>query len=132
MSTGIPGNSSPAYIPGPIAGLTLASSINKVVKWASTANAVVVVTATTDVAIGVVQAAPTAGQPALVQYQGIAICVAGVNDLARGENVGYNTTGQVVDHVTDNRLSIGRAIDTSSAIGDYVRVALYGGGANRY
>ena len=132
MSTGIPGNSSPAYIPGVIAGGNLSAAIYKVVKPASTAQAVVSVTATTSVSVGVLANAPTAGQGALVQYQGIAVCVAGVNDLAVGENVGYNSTGQVVDHVTDNRMSLGRALDTSSAVGDYVRVALYGGGSQRY
>ena len=132
MSTGIPGYSSPAYIPGLIAGGNLSAELGKVVKPASTANAVVVVTATTSVAVGILADAPTAGQAAQVQYQGIAIAIAGVNDLAVGENVGYNSTGQVVDHVTDNRMSIGHALDTSSAVGDKVRVQLYGGGSQRY
>jgi len=132
MSAGIPGNSSPAYIPGLTAGGNLSSQIYKAVKFASTANAVIAVAATTDVSIGFLANAPTAGQPALVQNQGVAVAISGVTDLNYGENVGYNTTGQVVDHVTDNRMSSGRSIDTSTAVGDYVRIALYGGGSQRY
>jgi hypothetical protein len=93
---------------------------------------VIAVAATTDVALGIVQDNPASGDPALVQSHGIALCIAGVNDLAVDENVGYNSTGQVADHTTDNRQSLGRALDASTAVGDYVRVMLYGGGSQRY
>ena len=122
----------PTYIPGLSAGQSLASSQYLVVKKASTARQVIVVAATTDVACGVVQNDPAANEAALVQTMGIAICIAGVNDLAVNENVGYDSTGRVVDHTTDNRMSIGRVLDTSTAVGDQVRVMLYGGGSQRY
>lgn len=131
MAAGSPGAANQRYIPGLKAGQTLTQY--RVVKFsAATTDAVINVAATTDVAVGVVQDDPTQGQPALVQNEGIAVCIAGVNDLAAGENVGFNSTGQVADHTTDNRMSLGRALDASTAVGDLVRVALYGGGAQRY
>lgn len=130
MAAGNASSSDVKYIPGLSAGA--ASLQYKVVKKASTAGQVIAVAATTDVAIGVAQDGPAAGQPILVAYQGIVTCIAGVADLAVDENVGYNTTGQVADHTTDNRRSIGRALDASTAVGDYVRVMLFGGGAIRY
>lgn len=130
MAAGSPGVSDVRYIPGLTAGASFASGQYKVVKFASTANAVIAVAATTDVAIGVIQNDAASGEAALVAYDGIVLCLAGAADLAAGENVGYNTTGQVVDHVTATRMSIGRTLDASTAVGDYVRVMLYGGGAH--
>src|SRR3990167_524157 len=117
MAAGIHGTIMPRTIPGITAGLTLAAHQYKVVKWASTANAVVVVTATTSEAIGVVLNDPAAGEIALVADDGIVPCIAGASDLAAGENVGYNTTGQVADHTTDNRRSIGKVLEASTAVG---------------
>lgn len=124
--------SSPTFIPGLKAGASALTQYRVVKFSANTANCVVNVAATTDVAIGVVQNDPAGGGEALVQNAGEALCIAGVNDLAAGDNVGYDSTGRVVDHTTDNRLSIGRAREASTAIGDYVRVLLYGGAAQRY
>lgn len=130
MAAGSPGTANLQFIPGLTAGQALTQY--RVVKFsAATTNAVINVAATTDVAIGVVQNDPTAGQAALVANGGIVQAIAGVNDLAAGEQVGYDSTGRVVDHTTDNRMVIGIALDASTAIGDYVRVALYGGGAQR-
>jgi hypothetical protein len=126
MAAGSPGSNDLVYLPGVTAGLTLAAKQYAVVKFASTANAVVAVTATTDAAVGIVQNDPAAGEAALVAISGVAIGIAGVNDLAAGELVGFNTTGQVVDHTTDNRRIIGQALDASTAVGDYVRVKLVG------
>ena len=132
MAAGIHGTIMPRTIQGITAGLTLAAHQYKVVKWASTANAVVAVLATTDTAIGVVLNDPAAGEIALVADDGIVPCIAGASDLAAGENVGYNTTGQVADHTTDNRRSIGKVLEASTAVGDVVLVQLYGGGSVRY
>lgn len=132
MAAGSPGAANQSYIPGLKAGASALTQYRVVKFSAATADCVINVTATTDVAIGIVQDDPAAGMPALVQNGGIAVAIAGVNDLAAGENVGFNTTGQVVDHATDNRLSLGRALDASTAVGDLVRVALYGGGAQRH
>lgn len=111
-------------IPGLVAGLTLAAKQYHVVKFASTAGAVVSVTASTDVAIGIVQNDPTAGQPALIAGPGdIAIAVAGQADLAAGELLGYNSTGQVDDQKNDK---IAQALQASTAVGDYVQVLVLG------
>lgn len=115
------------FITGLVAGSSLASSQYKVVKFASTAGAVVAVNATTDLAIGILQNDPASGQPASIAGPGsIAKAIAGVNDLAAGELVGFNTTGQVVDHTTDNRRIIAQALEASTAVGDYVRVLVHG------
>jgi len=112
-------------LPGLVAGASLASHQYKAVKFASTAGAVIPVTATTSLAIGFVQNDPTLGQPAQVAGPGsIAIALAGVNDLAAGELVGYNSTGQVVDHTTAGRFIIGQALTASTAVGDQVQVAV--------
>lgn len=132
MAAGIHGLVMPRYLVGVKAGLTLAAHQYKVVKWASTAGAVVVVTATTDTAIGIVVNDPAVNEPANVADDGIVPAIAGVSDLAVGENVGYDTTGRVVDHVTDNRRSIGKALEASTAVGDIVLIQLYGGGSVRY
>lgn len=115
------------YIPGLVAGGNLAAAQYKVVKFASTAGAVIAVTATTSVAIGILQNDPTAGQPALVAGAGsIAKAIAGANDIAAGELLGFNTTGQVVDHTTDGRFMIAQALEPSTAVGDYIKVAVLG------
>lgn len=132
MASGIHGTVQPRTIPGLIAGLTLAAKQYAVVKWASTANAVVAVLATTDVAIGVVLNDPAAGEIALVADSGLVPALAGANNLAAGDNLGYNTSGQVVAHTTDNRRSIGKALEASTAVGDVILVQLYGGGSVRY
>lgn len=111
-------------IPGVVASGTLTQY--KVVKFASTANCVVHVNATTDAAVGVVQNDPTNGQAAEVAVCGVVIALAGVSDLARGELIGFNTTGQVVDHTTDNRRIIGQALQASTAVNDEVQVLLHG------
>ena len=129
MAAGALAAVNPTYIPGLTAGLTLAAHQYKCVKWASTAKAVILVAATTDVCCGVVQNDPAAGEAALVQSHGIAICWAGTSTLTAGQNVGYDTTGRVINHTTETRQSIGRANDPSTAVGDYVRIALYGGGS---
>lgn len=113
-------------LPGLTAGVTLAAAQYKVVKFASTASAVIAVAATTDAAIGILQNDPTAGQAAEVAALGVAIGLAGANDIAVGEFLGYNTTGQLVDHTTDNRRVIARALTPSTAVNDEIRVLLLG------
>lgn len=113
-------------ITGLVASGDLSAQQYKVVKFASTAGAVVVVTATTDAAIGILQNDPTNGQAAEIVGFGECIALAGVNDLAASELIGFNTTGRVVDHTTDNRRIIGQALQASTGIGDEVRVFLSG------
>ena len=111
-------------IPGLVAGSDLSSHQYKVVKFASTAGAVVPVTASTNVAIGILQNDPTSGQPALIAGPGdIAIAIAGQADLAAGELLGYNSTGQIDDTLNDK---IAQALEASTAVGDYVQVLVLG------
>lgn len=114
-------------LPGLAAGGNLSAVQYKVVKLASTAGQVIVVNATTDVALGILQNDPdAAGQPALVAALGVAKAIVGVADLVVGEHLGFNSTGQLVDHATDNRRKIGIALEPSTAVGDIVRVLLQG------
>ena|SRR3990167_1028225 len=111
-------------IPGLVAGSDLSSHQYKVIKFASTAGAVVPVTASTNVALGILQNDPTSGQPALIAGPGdIAIAIAGQADLAAGELLGYNSTGQVDDTLNDK---IAQALQASTAVGDYVQVLVLG------
>lgn len=114
-------------IPGLVAGGDLSAAQYKVVKFASTAKAVIAVAATTDLAIGILQNDPTSGQEALVAKPGeIAIALAGAADIAAGELLGFNSTGQVADHTTDGRLVIAQALEASTAVNDEISVLLTG------
>lgn len=111
-------------IPGLTVGGDLSASQYHAVKLASTANQILAVAASTDIAIGVLLDAPdAAGKAARVAGLGTVPAVAGTSDLAAGERVGYNTTGQVVD---GNALTFGVALEASSAVGDEVKVLLTG------
>lgn len=114
------------YVPGLLAASSMASNQWKVVKHASTAGQFTLVNATTDLAIGILEDTPAAGQPGLICAMGVTKAIAGANDLAVGEVLGYNTTAQVADHTTDNRRSIGEALEASTAVGDIVKVLLKG------
>jgi hypothetical protein len=106
-------------IPGLVAGVDLSSHQYKVVKQNSTG--VVPCAATTDVGIGILIDDPdTVGLPCRVVSHGAVKAVAGVNDLAINEALGWDTSGRVVDHATDNRLTGGRALQASSAVNDLV------------
>lgn len=112
-------------ITGLVAGVTLAAHQYKVVKFASTAGAVIPVAASTDVALGILQNDPTAGQPALIAGPGdIAIAIAGANNLAQGNLLGYNTTGQVIASSATDKIA--QALEASTAVGDYIRVLVLG------
>lgn len=111
-------------IPGLTVGSDLSASQYHAVKMASTANQILAVSASTDIAIGILMDAPNAaGVAARVAGLGTVTAVAGTSDLVAGQRVGYNTTGQVVD---GNALTFGVALDDSSAIGDEVKVLLTG------
>lgn len=112
-------------IPGLVATGSLAAGQYKVVKFASTAGAVKIVTATTDLGIGILMNDPTDGQAAIVAGPGsVAIGLAGANNIVAGESLGFNTTGQVVDHTTAGRWVIGQALSASTAVGDEIPVAI--------
>lgn len=128
MAAGTPGPQDLRYIAGLTAGADLSAKQYLAVKFASTANAVIVCSATSDAAIGVLQGNPKSGEAALVAYDGIAIGLAGTSNLAVGSQVGFDTTSRIVARTTAGR-RLGRNLDAPSAIGDYIRVALFGGGA---
>lgn len=112
---------------GLVAGSTFAAGQYKVVKFASTAGAVVPVTATTDLAIGIIQNDPTTGQEASVAGPGsIATALAGAADIAAGELLGFNSSAQVVDHTTDGRYMLCQALEASTAVGDEIKVSIIG------
>lgn len=114
-------------LPGLVAGVTLATSQYKVVKFASTANAVIAVAATTDKAIGILQNDPAAGEAAIVAGPGsIATALAGATDIAVGELLGFNSTGQVADHTTDGRFMLCQALEASTALNDEIKVSVIG------
>lgn len=114
------------YIPGLKASSAMTSNQWKVVKFSSTAGEFTLVNATSDVAIGILEDTPAAGQPGLICAIGVTKAVAGVNNLAAADPIGYNSTGQVADHTTDNRRVMGHALEASTAVGDIVQVVLTG------
>jgi hypothetical protein len=111
-------------IPGLKVGADLSSKQYCAVKMASTANVIVAVTASTDIAVGILQDAPdAANEAATVAALGVTVAIAGTSDLAAGETVGYNTTGQVQDGYAK---AIGIALEASTAKLQQVRVLLTG------
>lgn len=113
-------------LPGLTAGANLTTHQYKWVKAASTAGQVLVANATTDNALGILQNDPNTGEAAYVVSLGVSKMIAGVNDLAVADRIGWNTTGQGVDHTTDNRRIGAVALEASTAIGDIVRVLVRG------
>lgn len=112
-------------IPGLLAGADLSSAQYKVVKLASTANEVVLVAATSTLAIGILQNDPVDGAPADVCVSGVCKAVAGPTDVAYGDVLGYDSTSRVADHSTDNQPILARALEASSAAGDIIRVQAF-------
>ena len=71
----------------------------------------------------------TAYQNAEVAYRGIVKLIAGTSTIKVGDNLGVNTTSQVVSTTTDNRFIVAKALTASSAVGDVISGALIVGGA---
>jgi len=120
------GDNSTLYLPGLVAGSSLAAKQFYVVKAASTAGEVVPVTATTDQAAGVIQNDPADTEHASVAAIGVAKVLSGTSNITFGSLVGFNTTGQAVVRSGDNSMIIGQALEASSASGDIVTVLLTG------
>ena len=113
-------------IPGLVAGASLASAQYKPVKFASTAGEVIAAVAQVSTAggnaISIVQNDPADSEPALLPGIGdICKAVAGANDIAVGEYLTANSSG-VID--TTSGFVFARALEASSAVGDYIRVQI--------
>lgn len=120
-------------IPGVHSGADYSSGTGqfKAVKYDSTVDEVKVVSATTDVAIGVMQDTPKSGQATLVARLGISKMIAGTSaSWVAGGPVGYNTTGQAVPVTASaTRRLIGTYLkgEASIVVGQIISVALAGG-----
>lgn len=101
---------------GLVATGDLSSNQFYLVKAASTAGAVKVVAASTDVPIGVLYNKPTSGQAAEVVAGGIVKCVFG-GTVTYGTHlyVGPNSTGQVVAKSSANDVVCGVVIETGAS-----------------
>lgn len=96
------------------------------VRFASTANKILAVAATTNVACGVLMDAPdAAGEAATVAGLGVVVMVAGSSTITAGAKVGYDTTGRAE---AGNATTFGIALEPSAAIGDQIKVLLTGAG----
>jgi hypothetical protein len=91
------------------------------VKYASTAGAVVLVTATTNTNwAGVLLNDPTDGQPANVARMGLVPAIA-ATAITRGARVGFNSTGQMKMSLA---ITVGEAHEAAANLGDIFMVFL--------
>ena len=112
-------------IPGLLAGADLSDSQFLAVKLASTAGEVVVVNATTDVAIGILQNAPEDTEPAEIRILGVSKMKMAVT-VDQGDVLGWNTTGQGTSRANGGSRAFGHAVETSVDAGDISTVLLTG------
>lgn len=111
-------------IPGLKANADLSAKQFRVMKMAA-AHAVTVCAATTDKPVGVLQDAPTSGNPASVAFAGVTKAKAG-GTIAAGDTVGCDANGAVVTYVegTDTtKYRVGIA-QSAGANGDIIDVLL--------
>lgn len=113
-------------ISGLIAGADLSSDQYKFVKMASTAGEVVLVSATTDVAIGILQNAPADGEPAEVQFHGVSKVLAGATAIAQGDVLGWSSTARATARTAAGSRAMGLGVEVSAAAGDIVTILLSG------
>lgn len=104
---------------------TAASDIHasqyKIVQLASTAGQVKLGTSGTSKIIGVLVNDPVSGEPAVVQYGGIAKVLAETSVTA-GSCVACSSTGRAKNTTTANDAVLGKALEASSKAGDLIRV----------
>lgn len=108
-------------IPGIVASGDLSTSQYKVVKFATTAGAVVVGAAGSDKIAGVLMNDPTSGQAAEVAVGGI-VKVLSEASVAAGDHVVSSTTGRAKTTTSANDHVLGIALDAAGAAGDLIRV----------
>lgn len=107
-------------IPGFVATGDLSSSQYKLVKLASTAGAVKVCSAATDVSIGVLYNEPASGEAALVAHGGVVKMLSEASVTA-GAYVAPSTTGRAKVTTTGNDDVVGIALTAGDA-GDIISV----------
>ena len=107
-----------------VPGLTAGTAIIQysVVKFQSTDDKVVAVTATSDIGVGICQNDPATGEPAEVVFLGVAKAIAGTSTIAQGHTLAFNTTGRVMNTTTDTRPIVGIALQDAGAAADIIRV----------
>lgn len=110
------------FIPGLVAGSSLATAQYKAVALSSTAGQVKVAAA--GGGIGILQNDPAAGEAALVMAIGISKAVASTG-IAIGAKITGNSTG-VVTTLTANHNVLGIALEAAANTGDIIRVLLTG------
>ena len=110
-------------IPGMLAGASFASAQWKVAKFASTAGEVVIADHPDDMMnCGLMQNDPADGESADVAYSGIAYGICESTAITFGNPVSSNTTGELQITPNDEAIVIGHALETSSAVGDVIKV----------
>ena len=110
-------------IPGLVAGVDLSAKRYHVVMLASTAKQVKVSTGPTVANIGVLQNDPKLNEAASVCGAGLTRAEAG-GEIAAGDMITANTTGQCVATTTANDKVIGKAITAAATAGDLFEVFL--------
>lgn len=117
-------------IPGLVAGADLSAAANqfKVVKLATTAGQVVLAASSVLTQAFVLMNTPALGEAAEVACGDIVKVQAGTA-VSIGAQLGVNTTSRVVGHTTDNRFTIGKALEAATANGDIIAALLIPGGA---
>lgn len=110
-------------IPGMLAGANLSASQYKAVKFASTAGEIVAADDPDDsMTCGLLQNDPADGENAEVAYSGIAMGLCESTAIVFGNVVSSNTTGELQICPNDEAKVIGHALQTSSAVGDIIKV----------
>lgn len=108
--------------PGLIVGGDLSAQQYHAVKMASTADTIIAMAASTDVAVGVLMDAPDAsGEAATVAVSGIVTVIAGTGTLAAGARFQFDGTGQVI---AASGQDLGVLLEAKSAQGDSLRAKL--------
>ena len=110
-------------IPGMLAGANLSSSQYKVVMFASTAGEIVVADGPDNGMIaGLLQNDPADGEAADVAYSGIAKGITESTAIVFGNVVASNATAELQIVPNDEAKALGHALETSSAVGDVIKV----------
>lgn len=121
-------------IPGLYATTDLSAAQFKAVSLMSTGGQIKLVgtSIVTALVVGVLQNNPkgtsTAPVPAEVSVSGIVKAIAGTSIIKKGDNLGTNTTSQLVPTTTDNKWVVAKALANSAAVGDIIPVLLLNGG----